>query len=58
MLLRDKKVVGGFGMRFRAPLQFYKGKSGTFGTIASLSFNGNKIITTSCGGAIVTKLKN
>jgi dTDP-4-amino-4,6-dideoxygalactose transaminase len=23
----------------------------------SLSFNGNKIITTSCGGAIVTKTK-
>ena len=36
----------------------YKGKKcGTFGTIASLSFNGNKIITTSCGGAIVTKAK-
>jgi dTDP-4-amino-4,6-dideoxygalactose transaminase len=36
----------------------YKGKKcGTFGTIASLSFNGNKIITTSCGGAIVTKTK-
>jgi dTDP-4-amino-4,6-dideoxygalactose transaminase len=24
---------------------------------SSLSFNGNKIITTSCGGAIVTKTK-
>ena len=36
----------------------YKGKKcGTFGTISSLSFNGNKIITTSCGGAIVTKTK-
>jgi dTDP-4-amino-4,6-dideoxygalactose transaminase len=33
----------------------YKGKScGTFGQIAALSFNGNKIITTSGGGAIVT----
>jgi dTDP-4-amino-4,6-dideoxygalactose transaminase len=33
----------------------YKGKScGTFGLIAALSFNGNKIITTSGGGAIVT----
>jgi dTDP-4-amino-4,6-dideoxygalactose transaminase len=34
----------------------YKGqKCGTFGDIAILSFNGNKIITTSGGGAIVTK---
>lgn len=40
----------------------YKGqKCGTFGDISVLSFNGNKIITTSGGGAIVTKnndLKN
>ena len=35
----------------------YKGqKCGTFGTMAALSFNGNKIITTSGGGALVTKL--
>ena len=34
----------------------YKGrKCGTFGDISILSFNGNKIITTSCGGALVTK---
>jgi len=34
----------------------YKGqKCGTFGDISILSFNGNKIITTSGGGAIVTK---
>ena len=34
----------------------YKGqKCGTFGTIGVLSFNGNKIITTSGGGALVTK---
>uniref|UniRef100_UPI0026EE9F4B DegT/DnrJ/EryC1/StrS family aminotransferase n=1 Tax=Flavobacterium alvei TaxID=2080416 RepID=UPI0026EE9F4B len=34
----------------------YKGqKSGTFGDIGVLSFNGNKIITTSGGGVIVTK---
>lgn len=34
---------------------FYKGKAcGTFGTISVLSFNGNKIITTSGGGALVT----
>src|SRR5690606_30981766 len=32
----------------------YKGKScGTFGRFAVLSFNGNKIITTSGGGALV-----
>ena len=34
----------------------YEGqKCGTFGDISILSFNGNKIITTSGGGAIVTK---
>lgn len=34
----------------------YKGqKSGTFGDISVLSFNGNKIITTSGGGALVLK---
>ena len=34
----------------------YKGKKcGTFGDFAILSFNGNKIITTSGGGALVTK---
>jgi len=34
----------------------YKGrKCGTFGDISILSFNGNKIITTSGGGAMVTK---
>ena len=37
----------------------YKGqKCGTFGDISVLSFNGNKIITTSGGGAIVSKEKN
>ena len=36
----------------------YKGQQcGTFGDIGVLSFNGNKIITTSGGGAIVTKTK-
>lgn len=36
----------------------YKGqKCGTFGTIGVLSFNGNKIITTSGGGALVTQQK-
>lgn len=34
----------------------YKGqKCGTFGDISALSFNGNKIITTSGGGALVSK---
>ena len=34
----------------------YKGiKCGTFGELSVLSFNGNKIITTSGGGALVTK---
>lgn len=34
---------------------FYKGKKcGTFGDIGVLSFNGNKIITTSGGGALVS----
>jgi dTDP-4-amino-4,6-dideoxygalactose transaminase len=37
----------------------YKGqKCGAFGDIGVLSFNGNKIITTSGGGAIVTKTKS
>ena len=31
---------------------------GTFGEIAALSFNGNKIITTSGGGALVSKHRN
>lgn len=36
----------------------YKGKKcGTFGTIGVLSFNGNKIITTSGGGALVAPTK-
>lgn len=36
----------------------YKGqKCGTFGDIGVLSFNGNKMITTSGGGAIITKTK-
>ncbi len=34
----------------------YKGKAmGTFGTLGVYSFNGNKIITTSSGGALVSK---
>lgn len=37
----------------------YKGQNcGTFGDISILSFNGNKIITTSGGGAIVTKTQS
>ncbi len=33
-------------------------KCGTLGTMAALSFNGNKIITTSGGGALVSNCKN
>ena len=37
----------------------YKGiSSGLFGTIGIYSFNGNKIITTSGGGALVSSDKN
>ena len=37
----------------------YKGKKcGTFGDIGVLSFNGNKLITTSGGGALVSHYKN
>jgi dTDP-4-amino-4,6-dideoxygalactose transaminase len=37
----------------------YNGQScGTFGEMAALSFNGNKIITTSGGGALVSKHKH
>ncbi len=36
----------------------YKNKKcGTFGDLSIVSFNGNKIITTSGGGALITKLK-
>lgn len=37
---------------------YYGQKCGTFGDLNVLSFNGNKIITTSGGGALVTKNKN
>jgi dTDP-4-amino-4,6-dideoxygalactose transaminase len=37
---------------------FVKQKCGTFGLMAALSFNGNKIITTSGGGALVSKNKD
>jgi perosamine synthetase len=38
---------------------FYKNKHlGTFGDIGCLSFNGNKIITTGGGGAVITNKKN
>jgi dTDP-4-amino-4,6-dideoxygalactose transaminase len=36
---------------------YFNKKAGTFGDIACLSFNGNKIITTSGGGALVSKNK-
>ncbi len=34
---------------------YKENKCGTFGTLSILSFNGNKIITTSAGGALITK---
>lgn len=37
---------------------YFNKKTGTFGDISCLSFNGNKIITTSGGGALVSKNKN
>ena len=37
---------------------FYKNKHlGTFGLVGILSFNGNKIVTAGCGGAIITNKK-
>ncbi|MEP6465946.1 MAG: aminotransferase class I/II-fold pyridoxal phosphate-dependent enzyme [Parafilimonas sp.] len=36
---------------------YFGRKAGTFGEISCLSFNGNKIITTSGGGAVVSKNK-
>lgn len=36
---------------------YHSEKCGTFGELSILSFNGNKIITTSGGGALVTKTK-
>lgn len=37
---------------------FYKSRHlGTFGSLGALSFNGNKIITSGCGGAILTDNK-
>ena len=38
--------------------KFKNQSCGTFGEMAALSFNGNKIITTSGGGALVSKSKN
>ena len=36
----------------------YEGRqTGTFGDVAAISFNGNKIITGSCGGALLTNSK-
>ncbi|NRT15117.1 dTDP-4-amino-4,6-dideoxygalactose transaminase [Flavobacterium sp. 28A] len=59
--------ITAIGVRYEIPIledsaealgSSYKGQQcGTFGTIGVLSFNGNKIITTSGGGAIVTKTK-
>ncbi len=37
---------------------YFNRKTGTFGDVSCLSFNGNKIITTSGGGAIVSRNEN
>ena len=38
---------------------YYKNKhAGTFGKIGVLSFNGNEILTTGAGGAVITNSKN
>ena len=38
---------------------YYKKKhAGTFGDVGILSFNGNKIITSGCGGAVLTNSQN
>lgn len=37
---------------------YYQKKCGTFGLMSALSFNGNKIITTSGGGALVSAAEN
>ena len=55
-----KKISKKFNMRIiedsaEALGSFYKGKhAGTIGDIGTLSFNGNKTITTGAGGAIIT----
>lgn len=48
--------VGQYVDRFEADLASYTGArhTGTFGRLGVLSFNGNKIITTGGGGAILT----
>ena len=37
---------------------YYKKQMGTFGDLSVISFNGNKIITTSSGGVLISKNKN
>ena len=44
-------------MQLKHSVVFIKKHAGTFGDIGVLSFNGNKIITTGMGGAILTKSK-
>ena len=59
--------INGIAVKYNIPVvedsaeslgSHYKGKKcGTFGDFSILSFNGNKIITTSGGGALVTKTR-
>ncbi len=64
----DVDAIHGIAQEYKIPVledsaeafgSTYHGvKCGTFGDIAILSFNGNKIITTSGGGALVSKNQN
>lgn len=56
MRIAEKYQIGVIEDAAEALGSKYKGQScGTFGEMACLSFNGNKIITTSGGGALVAK---
>jgi len=58
MRIAEKYQIGVIEDAAEALGSRYKGQScGTFGEMACLSFNGNKIITTSGGGALVSKQK-
>ena len=62
-LKKNKKISKKFNLLFiedaaEALGSFYKKKhAGTFGDIGILSFNGNKIISSGSGGAVITNNK-